>query len=309
MGNINPNLSNSNDNIDFSNIFNSMNEKDNLINYNGENISILSKSFSEINSPNEKNSNLQNELKTPKKLLTYENKYYKNSITNNRENSNSKNLTQFDSDSTSNTYKKNLNNISINKINSNITSAIKSEINNNYDSELINFFWEMNLPFSYVSKFIENGFDNLNVLIEMTKTGIDVNNETLKEIGILNAADRTKILINLEEMAGVIPIDIEKSIIYNNDSNCDSLNTFLKDCKCQKYINNFNSKGYYNIELLFSQMLTREPVNINMLKEDFCIKNEWDINKIMKGLEDGSKNYLKKLRKTDNNYNSNIYST
>ena len=29
----------------------------------------------------------------------------------------------------------------------------------------------------------------------------------------------------------------------------------------------------------------------------------------MKGLEDGSKNYLKKLRKTDNNYNSNIYST
>ena len=106
MDNINLNLSNSNDNINFSNIFNSMNEKDNLINYNGENISILSKSFSEINSPNEKNSNLQNELKTPKKVLTYENNYYNNSSTNNRENSNSKNLTQFDSDSTSNTYKK-----------------------------------------------------------------------------------------------------------------------------------------------------------------------------------------------------------
>ena len=99
-------------------------------------------------------------------------------------------------------------------------------MNNIYDTELINFFWEMNLPSSYVFKFIENGFDNLNILIDMTKTGIAVSNQTLKEIGILNAADRAKILINLEEMAGVIPINDEKNIIYNNDSNCDSLDNF-----------------------------------------------------------------------------------
>ena len=77
----------------------------------------------------------------------------------------------------------------------------------------------------------------------------------------------------------------------------------MKECKCQKYINNFNNNGYYNVELLFSQMLTREPININMLKNDFFIQNECDNKKIMKGLEDRSKIYLNKLRKTDNKYN------
>lgn len=53
-------------------------------------------------------------------------------------------------------------------------------------------------------------------------------------------------------------------------------------------------------------MLTRDPIDVNMLKEDFCIKNECDIITIMIGLEDGSKNYLEKLRKTYNNYKSNV---
>ena len=226
MDGVGLNISNSKDNIDINNAFNSINEKNNLINYNGENISILSKTLSEINLCNEKYLNFQKKLTTPKKVLTYDNNNNKNSIKHSITNSNSKTITFFDSESTSNTNKPKKNNISINKTNSNITSATKTELNNIYDSELINFFWEMNLPSSYIFKFIENGFDNLNILIDMTKTGIAVSNQTLKEIGILNAADRAKILINLEEMAGVIPINDEKNIIYNNDSNCDSLDNF-----------------------------------------------------------------------------------
>lgn len=204
MEDIESNLLNSSNNIDI--------EKENLINYKGENISLLSNSLSEIYLSIENNSSPQEKQKTLTKDFTNENNSNDNRIKNQynqiEENNYSKKLTIFDPDSTSNTYKKEVNNISINKINSNIAFIPKSELNNIYESELINFFLEINLPSSYAFKFIENGFDDLDILIEMTKTGIAISNQNLKEFGIINSSDRAKILINLEEKAGVTPINV-----------------------------------------------------------------------------------------------------
>ena len=100
---------------------------------------------------------------------------------------------------------------------------------------------------------------------------------------------------------------MEKNIIYNNNDNCNgfyNINKFLEECNCIKYINNFIINGYWNSELLFSQMLSKDPINKEILSEDFNINNENDLDKIMKGLEDGSKIYLNKLK----NLNKNDYS-
>jgi len=46
------------------------------------------------------------------------------------------------------------------------------------------------------------------------------------------------------------------------------------------------------------------PINKENLSKDFNINNESDLEKIMKGLEDGSKIYLNKLKTLDRNYYS-----
>ena len=100
---------------------------------------------------------------------------------------------------------------------------------------------------------------------------------------------------------------MENNIIYSNNYNCNSLNTlnkFLEECNCIKYINNFILSGYWNSELLFSQMLSKVPINKEILSKDFNINNENDIDKIMKGLDDGSKNYFSKLKTLNKNYYS-----
>lgn len=207
----------------------------------------------------------------------------------------------FDSTSTSNTYEKKKSTFKFHQI-------IDDIYNSNYlkynKTELINFFSEINLPTMYAHKFIENGFDDLNIILSLTKTSIAITNKNLKDIGIFNAGHRAKILIHLEERAEIFPFYLEKDIIYNNKScinylNNDSLFAFLNKIRCQKYVNNFRRNGYYNSELLFSQMFTREHLTREILVEDLSIDNEVCINKIIQNLYIESKNYLKHLKKNN----------
>ena len=298
MDNIKMNLNNSNENSNFSNILNTL-DKEKFINYNGENLSILSNSISEnYISNNDDSIPNEKDKENGKKVFIFENSSMNASLkskdnnTNkiislkNYNNNNPRDLPIYDSSSTSNSCKKKINNISINKINSNIIHSPKivndkNELKNelNYlkanESELINFFLEIKLPLIYAFKFIENGFDDLKILIDLTKTTIAISNKNLKDIGISNAGDRAKILIHLEEKAGVFPIILEKKIIYDNSSNCNSLGKFLLDYKCEIFTNNFKKNGYYNSELLYCQMLIREPINKNNIIKDLGIKDEF----------------------------------
>ncbi len=211
-----------------------------------------------------------------------------------------RNLSLYDSTSTSVTF---------NKFKFHQPSDDAYSINNylKYNkTELANFFIEINLPSIYADKFLDNGFDDLNILLTLTKTSISITNQNLKEIGIKNGGHRAQILIHLEERAEIIPYILEKDIIYNNNQKdiCsdDSLLKFLSKIKCDNYIDNFKRNGYTNSELLFSQMLTRQPITREMLIEDFHIDNKDVINLIINGLKNETNNYIKKIT----NHNTNV---
>ena len=263
MDTIKINLNNSNDSICLGKL--DTIDKQNLMNYDGENISIISNSNFDLYSDIENDSNSIEKDNEEKKVFIFQNSPIKRNLKSSYSNNNnqkspvrnlkdynlSRNLPIFDSNSTSNTYKiHNKNNISICKINKKIElfhMSEKKDINKN-ETELTNFFWEINLPTEYAFKFIENGFDDLKILIEMTKSGIAISNQNLRNIGISKAGDRAKILIRLEEKAGIFPVDLEDKVIYNNNSKHNSLDNFLEKYNCKQYVNNFKRNGYYNIE-------------------------------------------------------------
>ena len=243
-------------------------------------------------------------------------KYNKNPYENNNNNNrlkcslkdnHNRNLSLYDSTSTSVTLNKFKFHQPIDEF-YNISNYLKYN-----KTELANFFTEINLPSTYADKFLDNGFNDLNILLTLTKTSISITNQNLKEIGIKNGGHRAQILIHLEEKAEIIPYILEKDIIYNNKtnissvcSNSDSNNSllkFLSKIKCDNYIYNFKRNGYTNSELLFSQMLTRQPITREILIEDFLIDNEYIIDKIINGLKIETENYIKKLKKTKDHKN------
>ena len=212
------------------------------------------------------------------------------------------NFSFYDSISTSNTFEKN----KFKFHQSDSKYFYKNE------KELIHFFDEISLPSYYAKKFIENGFDDLNIILNLTKTSLAITNKNLKDIGIMNASHRAKVLIHLEERAEIIPYHLERNIIYNkNDINSsnkimdEKLSKFFSVIKCEKYLNNFKLNGYFNIELLLTQMFISQPINSEILKEDFYINDELCRNKIVNKLEIESRKYKKRLQKRKI-YNKNI---
>ena len=243
--------------------------------------------------------------KSGMKKNTIVSEYYKSKthLSDNKKGIMSPNFSLFDSTSTSNTFKKSKNQFKFHQSIDDGFTSINIYLKYN-KTELINFFSEINLPATYADKFIDNGFDDLDVILSLTKTSISITNQNLKDIGIICPGHRAKILIHLEEKAELFPFYLEKNIIYNNKintnnntySNNDSLFKFLSGIGCQRYLNNFRRNGYFNIELLFTQMITREPITKLMLFEEFCIDTEINISKIIKCLNIESKKYIKRLR-------------
>ena len=195
----------------------------------------------------------------------------------------------------------NNNNLNIDENNKNINRIFNINDNKN---ELELFFTEINLPKEYSQKFIDNGFDDLNLLKEQTKSGIALSNENLKDIGITSCGERAKILIHLEEKAEVIKFLLEKDKIYINDKdskeinkiNNNSLFKFLNSINLKQYEKNFRDNGYYTAELLFTQMLTRQPLNEEELKKEIKIEKKGHILFLYNNLVSGSKDYAKILK-------------
>ena len=165
-------------------------------------------------------------------------------------------------------------------------------------SELCNFITEINLPIIYGNYLLDNGFDDLEVLISLTKNSIALSNQNLKDIGITVPGDRAKILIHLEEMAGNFPFILEKDIIYSNkiDENRNSLYKFLTSINLEEYIRLFKENGYYNAELLYVQMVSKNPITEEILKNDFGLSKIGHIKRIMLNLLNCSQNYIKRLK-------------
>ena len=181
-------------------------------------------------------------------------------------------------------------------------------------SKIYEFINEINLPKEYSFNLIDNGFDNLEMLISQTKNGIALTYENLREIGIKKPGERIKILIHLEEISENFKFLFPK-IIYNNDNNdnidiknkSNTLKFFLEKIGKKNFFINFYENGINNIELLFIQMASKQPLNENILINDLNIKKQ-DANAIIIKLYEYSRNYINKLKMLNkrNNNNENI---
>ena len=181
-------------------------------------------------------------------------------------------------------------------------------------SKIYEFINEINLPKEYAFNLIDNGFDNLEMLISQTKNGIALTYENLREIGIKKPGERIKILIHLEEISENFKFLFPK-IIYNNNNNdnidiknkSNTLKFFLEKIGKKNFFINFYENGINNIELLFIQMASKQPLNENILINDLNIKKQ-DANAIIIKLYEYSRNYINKLKMLNkrNNNNENI---
>ena len=169
----------------------------------------------------------------------------------------------------------------------------------NKKEEIFKFIQEINLPKEYANNLIDNGFDILDVLISQTKKGIALSYQNLKEIGINLPGERAKILVHLEELSGNLNFNfnLDKDILYANkiDIKNNSLYKFLYSINYEKYINDFIDAGYYNSELLFLQMASRQPLNADILIEDIGLDKN-DTKKIITNLIEGSKNFIEDIK-------------
>ena len=174
-------------------------------------------------------------------------------------------------------------------------------------TELIHFIEEINLPKKYADILLDNGFDDLELLILQTKSGVALTDQNLKVIGINPPGNRAKILIHLEELAGKFPFLLEKKIYYNEIimNNNSSLYQFLSSINLEEYIEIFRKNGYYNAELMYIQMECENPITEDILKKDFGLNKIEHIKRIILNLNECSKNYVKSLRKR--NVDNKIY--
>ena len=170
--------------------------------------------------------------------------------------------------------------------------------------ELYNFILEINLPKNYAKLLIDNGFDDLEMLISQAKNSVALSYQNLKDIGISLPGDRAKILIHLEELAGNFPFSLDKDKLYSNKNEekiNNSLYIFLSSINLDEYMKIFIENGYYNAELLYIQMISKNPITEDILKNDFGISKLGHNKRIMLNLMTCSETYIKKLKNKINN--------
>ena len=168
------------------------------------------------------------------------------------------------------------------------------------ENELIKFIKEINLPKKYSEILLENGFDNLQVLIKQMKGGLALSYQNLKDIGIGIPGDRAKILIHLEEISGNFEFSLEKDIIYSDQlpqEKSGSLYQFLQKINLEEYFQLFLENGYNSAELLFVQMISKNPITEEILKEELGINKIGHLQRILISLKDESEKYVNRLVK------------
>ena len=180
--------------------------------------------------------------------------------------------------------------------------------------ELYNFIKEINLPIKYAEILLDNGFDDLEVLINQTKSGVALSYQNLKEIGVGTPGERGKILIHLEEITDIFNFDIEKDIIYSDkmpDEKTGSLYLFLERISLEEYFQIFVDNGYNSAELLFMQMISKNPITEDILKSHLGINKIGHLQRIMISLNEESKKYINNLenksKKKSKRYNHVLY--
>ena len=262
--------------------------------------------YNEDISPIKKNIILFSKNSPNKNLLSLNRQYYKNNSNSNSVfNSNRKNSREIKLFSSSFKKKSITNNISINPSYIQSLTTCNTTNKDNKDlytslkfSKIFEFITEINLPKEYANYLMDNGFDNLDVLIYQAKHGIALTYENLRDIGIKKPGERIKIMVHLEEISENFNFFFPKNIFldeFDEKNNYNSLKIFLDKIGMNKFLNNFLENGIYNSELLYIQMATKQPLTDNILINDLGI-NKKDAKTIIIKLNENSKNYVNKIK-------------
>ena len=262
--------------------------------------------YNEDISPIKKNIILFSKNSPNNNLFSLNRQYYKNNSNSNSVfNSNRKNSREIKLFSSSLKKKSITNNISINPSYIQSLTTCNTTNKDNKDlytslkfSKIFEFITEINLPKEYANYLMDNGFDNLDVLIYQAKHGIALTYENLRDIGIKKPGERIKIMVHLEEISENFNFFFPKNIFldeFNEKNNYNSLKIFLDKIGMNKFLNNFLENGIYNSELLYIQMATKQPLTDNILINDLGI-NKKDAKTIIIKLNENSKNYVNKIK-------------
>ena len=196
----------------------------------------------------------------------------------------------------------NLSTINPNEIYDNNNSK-EEKIINCSNKSLYEFLSQINMH-KYYDVFNNNGFEYVNLIIEDYKLGNYLIDVQLKLIGISNPGDRARILIRFEEKSNLFDFIVPKSVYYlinnfdkiENDINIIKLNNWLKKIKLEEYLIKFINNGYYSLELLLVQNLSKNPLSDETLKNEFNIEKLGHRTRILNKLNEESKNYFNHLR-------------
>ena len=175
---------------------------------------------------------------------------------------------------------------------------------------LKNFLTQINMQ-KYYSTLKENGYDNINLLIIQMKSDMPITDLELKKAGIKIPGDRAKILIRLEEKGNIFPFEVPKNVYYHlddninidEDENINKLKKWLKEFKMENYLDNFIKSGYYSIELFLFQMISKNPINNDILKNEIGIDKIGHRSRILSILNEESKNIQENIEKRGNSIN------
>ena len=181
-----------------------------------------------------------------------------------------------------------------------LTGSTSLKINENEEEILTEYLSQIHME-KYAPLLIKEGFDDITMMIEQMKGKKSILDNDLKIIGVLNAGDRAKILIkfhldskddnfkfnsNIDENA---IFHYASEIDYINDHYLNILYKWLESIKLQKFFNNFYNQGYHSLDLLLIQMLSKNPLTDEILKEDIDIdKYGYRLRLLNKLLEDSS---------------------
>ena len=171
------------------------------------------------------------------------------------------------------------------------------------NNSLNEFLAQINMK-KYTKIFIENGFDDMKIIIEQAQKGIYIKDSELKEAGILLPGDRAKILIRIQEKANNFKFAIPKNVYYtcknvnkiNSDINIKNLRNWLKNLRIDCYLKNFVDNGYHSIELLFLQMESQSPLTAEILKEEIGIDKIGHRSRIINKLKEDGRSYINQLK-------------
>ena len=206
-----------------------------------------------------------------------------------------------------------INNNNINQPSNNYSVIPQSSphVNNTSDSKKIEknynplkeFLSQINM-LKYMNNFIQSGFDDIDLIIEQAQQGIYIKDSELKEAGITVPGDRAKILIRIQEKAGNFGFAVPKNVYYickdleniENDENIMNLDNWLKALKIEDYLMNFIYNGYYSIELLLLQMESKNPLTVEILKDEIGIDKIGHRSRIINKLKDEGRSYNNKLK-------------